>query len=268
MSTFPQFSRLAPELRMMIWKEALKNETQDRIALVHRDSLRIVPSKSLVSPLMAVNQESREVALTYFDVRLDIVRLTLDVTVQDTYSWATTRPADWENHVRNEIHIAAHAALISQPNGAQPGTPKGSIYLNSHLDTFLLSFNQIAGNRRGLQPLLEQHSLRDCCLEVLTYAKIAEELGPSALQEHEVPHPYVSARLPTQACRRIANVVYAAPHYDLDLKPWPGKVYYSSDTVATLWMTQIFHQMRGGPAGAAGGAPYRTLEDVRQACID
>ncbi|KAK8036242.1 hypothetical protein PG993_008856 [Apiospora rasikravindrae] len=267
MSTFPQFSRFVPELREMIWKEALKNEAKDRIALVHRDSRRIVPSKSLVSPLLAVNHDLREVALAYFDVRLDVVHLNLDPAIEDTYSWAATRPEDWEHHVRTETYIAAHKALTSQPASAQPATPKGCLYLNSQDDTFLLSFKATVDNRPRYLPPIHQDNLEDACVKVVAYAKIAEVLGPSVLKAYEEPHPCVSVPLPATVCSLTPNVVYATPHYDLDLKPWPGKLYYPSTTVEMLWMAHLFHQMRGSPVGAANGAPYRTLEDLRHAAI-
>lgn len=41
MAEFALFSHLAPEMRCMIWRHALQEESSDRMVLVHKASLRI-----------------------------------------------------------------------------------------------------------------------------------------------------------------------------------------------------------------------------------
>ncbi|KAK8036243.1 hypothetical protein PG993_008857 [Apiospora rasikravindrae] len=56
---------LPPELVDMIWDLVFENEANNRVALVHRDTMRVVPSKTLISPFMAVDREVRERALRF-----------------------------------------------------------------------------------------------------------------------------------------------------------------------------------------------------------
>ncbi|KAK8001168.1 hypothetical protein PG991_013390 [Apiospora marii] len=279
MSTFP-LARLIPELQDMVWKEVFNNEAQDRIALVHRDSLRVIPSKFMISPLKAVSRAVREVALKHYNVRLDVIEPTLNMSILDSETWysrddhyfvraghITSMPRDWQNYVRQTTHQAMWEALQAGRDDARD-TPKGCIYLSSRSDKFLLSFTRHPGGKASLSPTfsypLVMSGPDDCCVMALANARIAEILGPAALKKPLASQRYVSAKLPPSALPLIANVVYASPPYDNNLKPWPRKLYYPSTTVEILWMARTFLRMRS-PASAV---TYRTLEDLKHTDCD
>ncbi|KAK8022614.1 hypothetical protein PG993_013381 [Apiospora rasikravindrae] len=72
MTEFTRFKDLAPEIRRMIWRHALEEESSSRIILVHRPSLRIMPFKSLVSPIMLATHESRLCGKEFYNIYVDI----------------------------------------------------------------------------------------------------------------------------------------------------------------------------------------------------
>ncbi|KAK7963875.1 hypothetical protein PG988_010849 [Apiospora saccharicola] len=273
MATFDPFTRLVPELQLMVWKEALNNEAQARVVLVHRDSLRVIPSKRLMSQLMQVNHQARDLALRYYDIKLDVFKPTLARPIMDPQTWywrgdgfyanrGENTPEDWEKYVRHETHQDALERLTANEDDIHT-KPKGCIYLSSDIDTFSLSFRRSLPGRVSYQgPFLTPTGLGldDSCVAALAHPKISDILDPAAPKKHLAPQRCMSAKLPLPACRLLANVVYVPPpRYDEYLKPWPGKVYYSSTAVATLWMAHIFHKMRS----PATGAKYRTLDDPR-----
>lgn len=254
------------------WKEVLNNEAQDRIGLVHRDSLRVIPSKCLISPLKAVNHEVRELALKHYNLRLDVIQPTLDLTILDAKAWfsrgdnwftrtnkSVSMPGDWEDYVCNQTHRATWEALVVDRDEAR-ATFKGCLYLSSSSDTFLLSFTPQASGKVSYSGRRENDKLVDCCVTMLANARIADVLGHAELKTHQASRRYVSTKLPPSACGLVANVVYASPPYDTNLKPWPHKLYYPSTTVTILWMAHIFHRMRS----PAVGVTYRTLEDSKR----
>ncbi|KAI2472734.1 hypothetical protein F4781DRAFT_444437 [Annulohypoxylon bovei var. microspora] len=73
-SSFP-FNNFPKELRLLIWEEALLQESSERIVLLTPAHFQIIPSKSLVSPMLTVNKESRYCALKFFDLKLPLFKL-------------------------------------------------------------------------------------------------------------------------------------------------------------------------------------------------
>ncbi|KAK8105358.1 hypothetical protein PG999_008717 [Apiospora kogelbergensis] len=70
---FRYFSRLPPEIRHAIWKLALETHAKTRFIILDVDTQRIIPTASLVSPMLLVNQESRFLALSYcYTTNVDI----------------------------------------------------------------------------------------------------------------------------------------------------------------------------------------------------
>ncbi|KAI1381504.1 hypothetical protein F4677DRAFT_440718 [Hypoxylon crocopeplum] len=67
-----RFSELPVELRLQIWEEALHRE---RLVLVSDRSRTVCPMRKLVSPLLAVNRESRRVAKAFYNLTLDVHRI-------------------------------------------------------------------------------------------------------------------------------------------------------------------------------------------------
>lgn len=56
---FHKFPNLPPEIRAHILEDAMYQEAEGRLLLLHRRTGRIVPTKNNISPLFAVNIEAR-----------------------------------------------------------------------------------------------------------------------------------------------------------------------------------------------------------------
>ncbi|KAK8063787.1 hypothetical protein PG996_008439 [Apiospora saccharicola] len=214
MKTFPQFTRLAPELRQMIWDSALENEAENRIVLVHRASLRVVPSKCLISPLKSANKESRERALKHYNVKMDIGVFPAPLVVK------SRRMTTWDHHV-NSTEDAERLL-----NGRSNGNSKGCVYVNLGTDRFLLSFS---------------YSVVDCVTSLFSYDKVAE--GPGSTVVYQMRQACVGPKLSPAYCSMITNVVYKRNHHDYHVKPWPGKICYPLPTVQGLWMITRFPKL-------------------------
>ncbi|KAI1855359.1 hypothetical protein JX266_000224 [Neoarthrinium moseri] len=72
MERFMFFQKMPLELRLAVWACVLEDEAKDRLVLFDSSLKRIVPTRSLVSPLQRVNVESRGVALSRYSTRLEI----------------------------------------------------------------------------------------------------------------------------------------------------------------------------------------------------
>ncbi|ROW12124.1 hypothetical protein VMCG_00729 [Cytospora schulzeri] len=70
-ATFHKFPELEPELRLMVWKEALLGARDTRVVILYND--RVMPLKNLISPLLAVGHEARACAQAFYNVKLDIL---------------------------------------------------------------------------------------------------------------------------------------------------------------------------------------------------
>ncbi|KAK8859756.1 hypothetical protein PGQ11_010490 [Apiospora arundinis] len=257
MSTFTAFPELPPELRVMIWKVALANEAHDRVALVHRESLRIVPSKLMISPLLEVNCESRKEALRHYSYRLDILNVPapqVELMTYDKYRRRLVRlsaeagPEEigihtkryyWEKHAGREMYRPIKSLLNSELDNSQ-SSKAGCVYLSLKNDKFLLSFTDSSGE--------------DCCVELFSYEKKAEMLGSASLTKYQVQQRHMSVRLSPGACRLVANVVHCPSTHDPYPKPWPGKIWHPSNTAMDLWMAHYFHHMR---STATSGGHHR-----------
>ncbi|KAK7911636.1 hypothetical protein PG985_014117 [Apiospora marii] len=223
MSTFPKFSSLAPELRHMIWDMALENEADNRIVLVHRLTLRVLPSKSLISPIMAVDKESRERALTHYNVKLSISTFPAP---------SVTRPGP----VEKWDHIYSRSRAERLLNDLSDDASKGCIYVNLARDKFLLSFTYSTAKPPGI-------ATDDCVSDLFSYAKVVETLGPGSTRAYKMHQPCVGPKLSPEQCNKITNVVHRRGLHEGYVKPWPGKIYYPSGTASVLWMAQRFTKL-------------------------
>ncbi|KAK8081296.1 hypothetical protein PG996_000077 [Apiospora saccharicola] len=123
-SIFPQFCRFPAEIQIMVWEQFIHNEAANRLVLYHQytglsrkefenrkafdlaypQSLRVMPSKWLVSPLLSVDSQSRAVALEQYPTRLDI----FDVPRVPLTYWAVVPyPTLLPSHAEWEAYFAA-----------------------------------------------------------------------------------------------------------------------------------------------------------------
>ncbi|KAK8038597.1 hypothetical protein PG993_007008 [Apiospora rasikravindrae] len=165
MSTFPMFKKFPPELRCMIWEEALREEVESRFVFVHRVSMKVLPHKNTnKNAIMATNQESRGRALRFYDIRLDVWTFApinrgytyareIDLYCGPRIMWpgvltreeinalftrqGVERP--WALRSFNEIRGRVSNQLKQAPRHTPGSRLVGRIYLNSELDKFTLS---------------------------------------------------------------------------------------------------------------------------------
>ncbi|KAK8127418.1 hypothetical protein PG984_008526 [Apiospora sp. TS-2023a] len=69
---FVYFGRLPPELRHMIWTNAIQDPTPGRFVVFDGYAQRIIPTAGLVAPLLLVNRESRHLALRHYTLRIAV----------------------------------------------------------------------------------------------------------------------------------------------------------------------------------------------------
>ncbi|KAK8075170.1 hypothetical protein PG997_009833 [Apiospora hydei] len=72
---FPYFTKLPLELRRMIWKEFLKDESNSRSILMHHGAPCVRPKIQLISPLLSVTVEGRAAALKFYDTKLAVYHI-------------------------------------------------------------------------------------------------------------------------------------------------------------------------------------------------
>ncbi|KAI4869061.1 hypothetical protein F4820DRAFT_464628 [Hypoxylon rubiginosum] len=67
-----RFSDLPTELRLLVWDAALHQET--RLVIIYSYRRTVIPVKQLISPLLTVNRESRQVAKAFYTDTLNVYR--------------------------------------------------------------------------------------------------------------------------------------------------------------------------------------------------
>ncbi|KAK6866301.1 hypothetical protein PG995_002829 [Apiospora arundinis] len=102
-SSFPNFARLPDEIKVMIWKQAAKAEAASRIVILHTCNIKMLPSsgntpalsvmplKRLISPLLMVCVQSRQVALRHYGTRVNV--------------YERPSPMDWASHEGQPIGL-------------------------------------------------------------------------------------------------------------------------------------------------------------------
>ncbi|KAI0834327.1 hypothetical protein F5Y06DRAFT_306777 [Hypoxylon sp. FL0890] len=73
-ASFP-FDKLPVEIRLLMWEEALLEESSGRLIILDHSTHRVLPFKSLVSPMLTINKESRSCALNFFTIKLTVCKL-------------------------------------------------------------------------------------------------------------------------------------------------------------------------------------------------
>ncbi|KAI0831592.1 hypothetical protein F5Y06DRAFT_307732 [Hypoxylon sp. FL0890] len=90
---FSMFSKLPLEIRLQIWRMALHQETEKRFVIVDVMERFVYPMRRLISPLLAVNTESRETAMAFFNLKLDVHRNPNPRKTHRGSKWARQRTA-------------------------------------------------------------------------------------------------------------------------------------------------------------------------------
>ncbi|KAK7995195.1 hypothetical protein PG990_013968 [Apiospora arundinis] len=94
---FPRFPSLPPELRRLIWEDALKEEYRDRILVLDQVTRRIIVTRELQQPFRPIfhaNRESRDVANLMFPLRLAMYTTGWDDSIYSLLKWAKPIPEE------------------------------------------------------------------------------------------------------------------------------------------------------------------------------
>ncbi|KAI4861177.1 hypothetical protein F4820DRAFT_79433 [Hypoxylon rubiginosum] len=145
-----RFNELPMELRLQVWKEALLEESSNRIVFLDVRLSRVIPTKHLASPLLSVNYESRKCALEFFTMTLNVKRL--------------LEPVGYESFfVEPEVGGPPYISPVIASHYIEDGT-HGVLYLSPRYDIFFVSF-KLTAFRTGLD---EDRHTEDWCLEWAT----------------------------------------------------------------------------------------------------
>lgn len=157
----------------MVWDEALREEIDSRLILVHRTTMRVVPHEGTQSLVMTVNRESRYYArLMYYDVKLDIWSVDVHFDVESEVYAYDSKPAGqywtagllpmgvyrglygelrraqftaslWRNQIKPSIHSSIRRLLntrstqkLKEEEGSRQ---EGCIFVSSQHDRFALA---------------------------------------------------------------------------------------------------------------------------------
>lgn len=142
-TSFHKFPDLNPELRLMIWNEALLGERNTRTVILQDD--RVMPLKHLISPLLSVNYESRTCAQAFYDVKLDVyavpkVQLDFMDSIFPDMKYMASQLA--------EMLIVSYRAItrrvlreVVAPVAIENAAHRmGTIYINLEQDTLILGY--------------------------------------------------------------------------------------------------------------------------------
>ncbi|KAK8097619.1 uncharacterized protein PG998_013105 [Apiospora kogelbergensis] len=164
---FPQFSKLPPEIRLMIWEEFLAEDKAGRHVLIRHgpvyNNMRkhrirtIVATRRLASPLLRVCREARGVFLEFFTVAVDVLCYN---------SFPQRRRIQPCQHNTHRHHRHHHL---------------GVVYLNPATDIFVAgvvpSFYRATGVPTKYSNLLKRQST-ECPRQVIDHIQNVLQLGP------------------------------------------------------------------------------------------
>ncbi|KAK8016811.1 hypothetical protein PG993_015000 [Apiospora rasikravindrae] len=204
--------------------------------------MRPVPMRSLVSPLLSVSTESREAALKYYNVRLEVLRLPvmefLDPST-DYLHWSLSlyrpRPTTWYEAYRTYPQLACTLSdntwLLSEGLEAI-GLSKGVLYMNLEKDRFFPFYSWYDAH---------VHNYRHSCSHPFNARGRNSAQAAGLGCGHTPRYSHVSSKLPQWAWQRITRVVYLhdGSHIkDLFTGWWGGG--YDRDATAYHWMLKEF----------------------------
>ncbi|KAK8022549.1 hypothetical protein PG993_013316 [Apiospora rasikravindrae] len=278
---FVKFPKFPPEIRDKIWKEAVSEEADGRLVFVHKDTLRVLPTRNSISPLLSVNAEARQVALKHYNVRLPIFRLPpLKYQLPLSFvEWiVTTADVQWGRGTGERDHSLSHrerycyhyvlhmlegpAWKLLRDSRDDKNSPSGCMFLNESTDRFILSHDTSFRDKSeyvDYEGCLEVHGepAPDLFEYHIMFDYKAEIFGPASLDHHERQCRHMSPPLPLEVRCNIPNIVfcentvdpqehcyyYPTPEYDDILEDY----WYcdpTDDCVLMDWKAEYFPKVK------------------------
>ncbi|KAI0517858.1 hypothetical protein F5B22DRAFT_645563 [Xylaria bambusicola] len=129
-SSFPLFSKLPTELRILIWEISILDHHRDRLVLVNQTTKRAICFRKLAcSPHFSATSESRGVAMELYPVKLPVSQMLYN-----------------EYHLDDRVDDNEDTDVSKYPS-------KGAIYISLAQDVFTLNLDELARsyffNERG-----------------------------------------------------------------------------------------------------------------------
>ncbi|KAK7921567.1 hypothetical protein PG985_009589 [Apiospora marii] len=151
--SFTKFLELAPELRFKIWDEALRQEMEDRLILVHCATMRVIPHPSARSLVMNANHEPRNHARTfYYDVKLKVWTAEVGGLSVPSEIIEFTKTSSGRAYTRDTHPRSAHQGLVAAYLRLPVAVDRWMLQLRHELETsvrrLLATQSRQSGHRR------------------------------------------------------------------------------------------------------------------------
>ncbi|ROW17783.1 hypothetical protein VPNG_00887 [Cytospora leucostoma] len=178
-ATFPQFSDLPKELRLMIWEEALLGARDNRTVFLNRD--RIWPMKHLISPLLSVNTESRVCAQAFYHVQLDVYSWCDIDSLCDSLRYSLCDLLrDVMGHEYDRLHRREDVTDQEAQALGDSAQKRGKLYLIPEQDT-------------------------------LVYGSVGRGWGSALFGDGFNPHNFIFTKLPASAREKVRSLIRIYP---------------------------------------------------------
>ncbi|KAI0007400.1 hypothetical protein F4779DRAFT_619645 [Xylariaceae sp. FL0662B] len=209
MDSFTLFSKLPVELQLCIWDKALEDESDNRIVPFDYHERRVLPTASLVSPLLSTCALSRRAALSYFKTTLDIF---------------SVPRAGSAGHFKNIIERTAAGEKVTNPSDFDDRKlvckRRGRLYLNLARDVIC------------------QIERREFRKELQASRAVTQGEAPASCK---VPLDHLSWALSREQCRQIMKVHLLMEWFDRqppvadygDYKAAPDRCFNAEDFPGT-----------------------------------
>ncbi|KAK8112540.1 hypothetical protein PG984_013066 [Apiospora sp. TS-2023a] len=234
--TFYYFCKLPKELQIDIWRHVLLAESRERVVLLHNH--HVVLRRQLLSPLLSTNKLSRDEALLFYTLSLQVVDIPIIATPYP--QWMIQGSVNFQQSL---ISTVFSVCFFNLPNYA----PRGKLYLSPTHDTFIkgLDFSPQYVGPYGTEPTTYNDTNRK------PNAMGGRGIGANG----KLPVRPITQSLDREACRRIVNLVvaeqgqYGSAQHGTTQTPWSSLldlpwVKYSRKDADHLWKRDTFSGCR------------------------
>ncbi|ETS74175.1 hypothetical protein PFICI_14041 [Pestalotiopsis fici W106-1] len=183
LQSFSRFRLLTAELRVLVWKFALTNESDERLVIFDRYDMRIIPTPHLISPLLFVNWETRVLALKHYNTEVAVYHM------PDTQTMINSGHGGL---------VMSDAAIQHFGAAENEYGPKGCIRLRLTSDTFMVG---------------EKNTYMDCRHEILSrrtwVGALRDGNSPRIPLGHEMAVSARISRAQLSLVQRVIKLDYA-----------------------------------------------------------
>ncbi|KAI0131985.1 hypothetical protein BJ170DRAFT_591967 [Xylariales sp. AK1849] len=203
------FAKFPTELRLMVWKEFLLQEARNRIIILDQECTTpyALPFADLVSPLLSVNQQTRQQAKRFYSCRLPVYKVPrIDPDRLDSYvtEYLKSHPPliGYLYHATQQACVEQIYQVLLAPE--LYASKHGVVHLNLEHDLFATRM----GRYLHYKFFVKQWDVRKRAIwEADTRTnKMAREGAPTP---YACEHRYVVPSLSVEDCRHIRRLLVA-----------------------------------------------------------